>query len=173
MLLILLQVAVPLLLFMAVARPSYSWVLKGLQTTAAAAYLVAVHRAGLWLDLPWWTVWLLWAFFGIAILRGLRSQPSGKRVRWQHHTALFVWSVLAFGAGGMAMEALLGGVPPQGLVVDLADPLLPGRYMIVNGGSNSLVNAHFETLHPKTPRQALYRGQSYGVDIVGLYSRAG
>ena len=169
MLLLLLQVAAPLLLFIAVAVPCRSRILKGVQTIAAASYLVAVHRAGLWLDLPSWTVWLLWMSFGLAILWGLTSQPSGKRGRWQQNSALVVWCVVALGSGWLAIEAILGGIPPQAPVVDLANPLPPGRYMVVNGGSNSLVNAHFETLHPKTRRQALYRGQSYGVDVVGLY----
>jgi murein DD-endopeptidase MepM/ murein hydrolase activator NlpD len=59
--------------------------------------------------------------------------------------------------------------PPDG-VVALDFPLGPGTYLVVNGGNHSLINAHLGTLEGERFRP--YRGQSYGVDLVGL-DRAG
>ena len=53
-------------------------------------------------------------------------------------------------------------------VVNLAFPLEPGRYLVVNGGSNMSTNAHLETLNTELPRYRAWRGQSYGVDLVAL-----
>ena len=53
-------------------------------------------------------------------------------------------------------------------VVNLAFPLEPGRYLVVNGGSNVSTNAHLETLDAGVPRYRAWRGQSYGVDLVEL-----
>ncbi len=48
------------------------------------------------------------------------------------------------------------------------NPLEPGRYLVVNGGSNSSTNAHLETLDASVPRYRAWRGQSYGVDLVAV-----
>ena len=48
----------------------------------------------------------------------------------------------------------------------LAFPLMDGTFQIVNGGSNSLLNAHFATLEGERFRP--FRGQSYAVDIVQI-----
>jgi hypothetical protein len=52
--------------------------------------------------------------------------------------------------------------------VDLAFPLQGGTYLIVNGGSDLSINAHMKTLDAKVPRFRVWRGQSYGVDIVKI-----
>ena len=57
---------------------------------------------------------------------------------------------------------------PAAGVVNLAFPLEPGRYLVVNGGSNSSTNAHLETQDPEVPRYRAWLEQSYGVDIVAL-----
>jgi hypothetical protein len=53
-------------------------------------------------------------------------------------------------------------------VVNLAFPLAPGRYLVVNGGSAFSTNVHLFTLEASEPRFREWRGQSYGVDLVKL-----
>jgi hypothetical protein len=64
--------------------------------------------------------------------------------------------------------ALHSRTPPPGPVVNLAFPLAPGRYLVVNGGSDLSTNAHLFTLGASEPRFRDWRGQSYGVDLVQL-----
>ena len=52
--------------------------------------------------------------------------------------------------------------------MNLALPLEPGRYLVLNGGNNNSTNAHSETLDAGVPHYRTWRGQSYGVDIVAL-----
>jgi len=64
--------------------------------------------------------------------------------------------------------ALHSRIPPPLPVVNLAFPLAPGRYLVVNGGSDFGTNAHLVTLDAGEPRFRDWRGQSYGVDLVQL-----
>jgi hypothetical protein len=48
--------------------------------------------------------------------------------------------------------ALHSRTPPPLPVVNLAFPLGPGRYLVVNGGSDFSTNAHLETLDASEPR---------------------
>ena len=43
-------------------------------------------------------------------------------------------------------------------VVNLAFPLEPGRYLVVNGGSNISTHANLETLDAEVPRYRAWRG---------------
>lgn len=168
MLLLIVQLLVPLLLIALLAIPARSWTPKLIQAAAGFLYLAAVHLAGLWLELPWWTPWVLWALYGLALAvalrRGCRASQAHKRA-WLVNAA---WVAGAVGAGWLCATALLSRVPPEGPIVDVSSPLPPGRYVVVNGGSRGLTDSHLETLRPRTARQAAYRGQSYGIDIAGL-----
>jgi hypothetical protein len=55
---------------------------------------------------------------------------------------------------------------PAGEAVDLAFPLRGGTFVVANGGSSALVNAHVAALDD--PRFAPVRGQSSAVDIVAV-----
>jgi hypothetical protein len=57
---------------------------------------------------------------------------------------------------------------PQARVAKLTFPLEPGRYLVVNGGSNLSTNAHLKTLDASESRFREWRGQSYGVDLVKM-----
>ncbi len=57
---------------------------------------------------------------------------------------------------------------PGPAIVNLAIPLKPGRYLVVNGGSESRTNAFWETLNIAVPRYRAQRGLSYGVDLVAI-----
>src|SRR5690606_19571704 len=85
--------------------------------------------------------------------------------------------------GGVALFLLVGGygvhalvqarlaerLPDDAPVVDLAPPLGPGRYLVVNGGASALLNAHRASLRPDAPARLLpYRGNGHAVDLVGI-----
>jgi len=74
--------------------------------------------------------------------------------------------------GGMSMYgsviALFSRIITGARLVDLAFPLVPGRYLVVNGGRNGGTNAHLETLDASVPRYRMWRGQSYRVDLVAV-----
>ena len=63
-------------------------------------------------------------------------------------------AVLLLGIVGLA----LAGRRPPGDPVDLAFPLGSGSYLVVDGGSQTLINAHLGTLERE--RLAPHRGQS-------------
>jgi hypothetical protein len=168
----LVQAAVPvaLILWMALASPrSASGFL--LQFATSAACLWAAALLGLWLVPPWWAPWGFGAGLVAAAWLGLhRRRPfastlprtPGAWVVAALFTALGVSS-----AYGMVTAWRSRTVPPLP-VVNLAFPLEPGRYLVVNGGSDSSTNAHLETLDASVPRFPDWRGQSYGVDLVRL-----
>ena len=66
---------------------------------------------------------------------------------------------------GIIGLALAGRRPPLE-PIDVAFPVASGTYLVVNGGSQVLINAHVSTLEGE--RFAAYRGQSYGVDLVRI-----
>lgn len=167
---LLLQLAIPLGLLVRLAfgrhRSRAAWLFEGV---LVATYLLAISAAGMWLALPW-TLSLLWLLlFPLALLRSLRGfgarpalpvGPGG----W---TGAGARGALAGAATLLALYAVSGRRPPDGLAVDLSFPLERGTFQVVNGGSVELVNAHLATLGDEERFRA-WRGQSYGVDIVAL-----
>jgi len=158
-----------LILWMSLAPPR-NLVGFCMQFVASAACLWAAALLGIWLVPPWWAPYGFGAGLLAAALLGLhRRRPFA--------TSLPVtpgaWVVAA-------LFAVLGGVAAYGIVigsrsrtvptavVDLAFPLGPGHYLVVNGGSDFQTNAHLETLDAGEPRYRDWRGQSYGVDLVQL-----
>jgi hypothetical protein len=163
-----LQLAIPLLLVGWFARSGnasiFQWLAKA---TIVLLYLGAVHVAGLWLLLPWYTAAVFVTSAGaIALLklRHVRRLPwQAPRVAWflvvaGGIIATFAVAVLAAGAQGRRV--------PQEQVVDLQFPLRHGVYYVVGGGSVELLNPHLMTL--TAARFRAYRGQSYGVDLLKL-----
>ena len=133
----------------------------------AATYVGAIGIAGLWLVLPWW---LPLAYGAVLVW------TTTRRMRRGHHMAdppLRVWSLVVtvvIGAVGVfplgiVGLALAGRQSPRD-PVNLRFPLENGSYLVVNGGSQALINAHLGTLEGE--RFAPYRGQSYGVDLVRI-----
>lgn len=161
-------VAVGLLAWLAFGRPESrtEWLLRpGL----VAGYLTATGVGGLWLILPWYTPVIYAGLFLAALLRSQRQ--------WE--------SLPDFPGGplGIAGPAMIGALlvltvalasyilsgwrtPPD--AVELSFPLRNGTYLVVNGGGNELINAHYKTLEGERLRP--WRGQSYGVDIEKLNS---
>ncbi len=157
-----------------------AWLALGRHATTArfvvvaalvATYVVAIGIAGLWLVLPWW---LPFAYGAVAVwtiarrLRGNRRghevNPPRPRVVWGRAVTVLIGglTMLLVGIVGMALASRR----PPGDSVDLTLPLGSGTYLVVNGGSQALTNAHLGTLEGE--RFAPYRGQSHGVDLVRI-----
>lgn len=132
------------------------------------AWLSAVTLAGFWFVLPRWVPWI---YAAAGVWFGARS--------WRRHRVCLTWpgrdegrpriAVIVLAAMGcMALwgEALVARVPPSGTAIDLAFPLAGGHFVVANGGSRTVVNAHLAT--PQDPRYAPVRGQAHAVDIVAV-----
>lgn len=164
---LLLQVVVPvgLLLWLVFARPSgyTAWLLA---VALVAGYVRLIAVAGLWLMLP---PLLSTAYVVVLVVGGAVSLRRVQARTWAPSGARAVVGVVVRGAALALVAALLlhanrARRPPAGEIVDLAFPLHNGTYLVVNGGSVELLNAHLATLERERARP--YRGQSHGVDLV-------
>ena len=166
------QFALPLALILwigfAAPRSTFGFCI---QFAATAAGLGVIALLGIWLLPPWWAPYGFAAGLLVATWVGLRRRrpfASSPPVTWSAWlvTALFVALGLASAYGvGIALRSRT--LPPE-TAVNLAFPLGPGNYLVVNGGSGISTNAHLMTLDASVPRFRAWRGQSYGVDIVQL-----
>ena len=135
--------------------------------TLVATYVLAIGIAGLWLVLPWWLPFGYGAVIVWTIARRLRGGAQ-RRQRPRAISGLVV--TVLIGAVAVVLQGIVGlaltGRRPPADLIDLAFPLGSGTYLVVNGGSQALINAHLGTLEGE--RFAPYRGQSYGVDLVRI-----
>ena len=162
-----LQLVLPLAAVVSLARAKFAS-RAGLLAGAAliGACLGAVATAGFWFVLPRWLVWITFgAWAGVAAsawrrVRGRGFWPPQRSARLR----IVVVAVAALGGLALCAEALLARRIPPVEVVELEFPLRDGRFVVANGGSRALVNAHLDTLDD--PRFAPVRGQSYALDIV-------
>ena len=166
------QLALPLILIgWLLWRPARSSVGFLLQALGSFSALAVMALQGIWLLPPWWVIYLFAGTLGgTAWLAWRRIQPfsSPAPTTWSAWTVLIFFSVLGVTSTyGVAIAWQSRTAPDAGLV-NLAFPLQPGRYLVVNGGMNISTNAHLETLDARFPRYRAWRGQSYGVDLVGL-----
>jgi len=164
----LIQLALPLTLLLWLAfRHAHHKLVLLFQIVGTAAILLALHLAGLWIMLPWWTPWVYWALFVIALWRG-RSAPTRSAIVAADFAQIIFWAgVVGFGVW-ISGQALRARTPPPGEFAALATPLPIGRYYVANGGSQEILNAHLETLPRATISQRNYWGQSFGVDITAM-----
>jgi hypothetical protein len=170
----------PLLSQLIVPVSLLAWLAFGRHATKArsmvvaalvATYVVAIGIAGLWLVLPWWLPFAYGAVGVWTIARGLRG---GDHRSQRHRTVRGVVATVLIGVVAGFLLVIVGlavaGWRPPGEPIDLAFPLRSGTYLVVNGGSQVLINAHLRTLEGE--RFTAYRGQSHGVDLVRI-NRAG
>ena len=165
------QAAVPvaLILWMAFAPPRSA---SGfcIQFAASAACLWAAALLGIWLVPPWWAPWGFGAcLLAASVVTLRRCHPFASPLpatpgAWA--VAVVFTTLGVASACGIIIAGRSRDVPPE--AVNLAFPLGPGRYLVVNGGSGASTNAHLETLDASVPRLRDWRGQSYGVDLVQL-----
>lgn len=129
----------------------------------ALALLLPWALLDVWLPPAWGVAWLLLALRGGWHAR-LRPAPAG----WRAWVPRLAAAGLLLGGCVLVGLALAGRRPPEGPVVELASPLGPGRYAVVQGGGNGLLNAHLRTLDSALPRYRAWRGQSLALDVVAL-----
>jgi hypothetical protein len=145
-------------------RSIAQWLMK---TTLVVGYLVAVHSAGLWIVLPWYTALLFIAALAAVVLLQI---PAVRMLPWRAARpswfSIVVRVSLAVVTIAVLTIAIRGRRPPVETVVDLDFPLRDGVYYIAGGGSVELLNSHLMTL--TEGRFRAFRGQSYGVDILKL-----
>jgi murein DD-endopeptidase MepM/ murein hydrolase activator NlpD len=98
----------------------------------------------------------------VRLLRRLHKRsPTG--LRWTV-AEIGVSLIGIIGAILLVLPAYHGRTVPD-VAIDLAMPLGPGRYLVINGGATPAINAHFYTLDQESA--ADFRGQSYAIDIIG------
>lgn len=168
---ILIQVVLPLMaLAWLLLFPGKSLAGLILQAAATALLLVGVALVMPWWLLPWWLPWLylLGWLAGLAVLSGRGSLPRAFWPRGRQWALLLVAGALTVPGGWLVVNGLAGRLPADVAVVDLDNPLGPGRYMVAHGGSTELINGHMKTLNTSVPRFADWRGQSRAVDLVGI-----
>jgi hypothetical protein len=147
------------------ASSRLAWVLR---LVLVSLYLLLVAWTGLWLVLPWYTPLAYAALWPFAVIgsarrsRGLRRYPRESRAVAGAVALAAAAAVVAV----LCLRVVVARRAPAG-AVDLAFPLRRGSYLVVNGGNSRLINAHLETL-AADERFRRWRGQSYGVDLVGL-----
>lgn len=138
-----------------------------LRSVGLVLFCVLLVPVGIWAFPPWWTPYLF------VVLALLASVVATRKFRATHAPAGAVRRVgeivLAAVVSVVALVGLLAvvqgrQVPPE--AVDIAFPLEPGRYLVVNGGHHALINPHFMTL--RDPQYAEYRGQSFAVDMIAV-----
>ena len=174
---ILLQLLIPVLLLLWLGlRPAPSRLGFGLQVLGTGLALFALARVGLWALPPWWTPWLLGGIWAALVGRRLvlrtRVAPEAPVHLFPRGAAGWAGVVVALALallGGAAVGATMRArtLPPV-QVVDIPNPMGPGRYLVAHGGFRALTNGHLMTLDTSVPRFADWRGQSYAVDLMGI-----
>ena len=162
------QLVVPVSLLAWLAFGGYATTARSMAIAMlVTTYLAAIWIAGLWLVLPWWLSVVygavaMWAF--AHRLRDRRRWTSGQRTVRGRAAAMAIGALALLLAGitGLALAGRRLPLEP----VEMMFPLSGGTYLVVNGGSQALINAHVSTLDGE--RFAPYRGQSYGIDIVRI-----
>ena len=167
-----LQLVLPLVFVLWIAlAPPRSLLGFWIQFLATATGLLAAGLTGLWLLPPWWAPYAFGALLLLATVLGLRRRrPFDTRLPF----SVMGWAGAVFFVvlGGFATyQAALpiaGRSLPSATVANLAFPLEEGTYLVVNGGYDISINAHMATLDLLVPQLQVWRGQSYGVDIVKI-----
>ena len=174
------SVWLPLVSQLAIPVALLAWVAFGHHATKArltvvvalaAIYSVAIYIAGLWLVLPWWLPFLYGAAGAWAMahrLRGGRAAAPRRLGAWNRVVTALIGTLAAIVL--VVVGVALASRRPSAEPVDVMFPLETGTYLVLNGGSRLLTNAHLGTLEGE--RFAPYRGQSHGVDLVRI-NRAG
>ena len=166
------QFALPLILIgWLVWVPARSGLGFVVQVFGSVAALAVMALQGIWLVPPWWAPFVFAVALGVAARLGrrrIRPFSSAVPLTWGAWVVVVLFVALGAASTYGTVVALRSRAAPTAGAVNMAFPLEPGRYLVVNGGSNSSTNAHLETLDAAVPRYRAWRGQSYGVDIVAL-----
>lgn len=167
------QIALPLVLLGWLSVfPARSAAGLVLQALACASMLLALAVVAMWGILLWWLPWLYGAVFAIIVIWRLSQHRHAARASWP--TGARAWIGVAVSLALMATGAWYTALgwsartPPDLRVIDLSNPFGAGHYVVAQGGSQLLVNGHLRTLDTGVERYADWRGQSYGIDFLGI-----
>lgn len=137
-----------------------------LRTAAIGLVLAYTAVAGLWLFPPWWTPHALSLALLLASFRHWLRYPRSPRRRIMRTSAELIVSAATIFAASLLLLPTVQGRNSPDAAIDLDMPLGPGRYLVISGGAAAEINSHYQTLG--LGRTADYRGQSRGVDIIGI-----
>jgi Peptidase family M23 len=167
----LLQIGLPLALIAWLAIwPQTSRLGITLQIAASIMLLVAVSAAGVWTFIPIWTPYLLGAMLLMAIIKTAWHWRKASAPTAAKSWIAMVFSGLILGAALVGQyKAYAGRTVPGGPTIRLNRPLDGTDLRVANGGANTMINAHADTLDLDVPRHRDWVGQSYGIDIVALH----
>jgi hypothetical protein len=172
--LLLAQLVVPaLLVAWLVVRPPRSALGLAAQIAGSLLILTASIRAALWLFPPWWTPYAAIVLIGATVVgHASRSTWTSTRPRgalgW---TGVALFASLGALGGFVLLEVRAARrIPDSAHAVELAFPLAAGSYVVMNGGSVELLNAHRASARDDAPERMRreYRGNGYAVDVVAV-----
>jgi murein DD-endopeptidase MepM/ murein hydrolase activator NlpD len=170
--LLVLQIVLPLALIGWLAfAPQRSKLGFAVQAVAVVLALLALWREGVWIVPPWWTTFLYAALAAAAVLANAkRAWTSAPRLphRFSAWTGVTAATLLSVYAAAELVRTEAASRPPAGRLFDLAMPLGPGDYLILNGGANLSTNAHADALDQSQPAHRAWWGTGYGVDFVAI-----
>jgi hypothetical protein len=167
--LLLVQLLLPLALIAWLGwRPLRSRAGMAMQIASVALHVLAIAIIGLWTLLPWWVPYGLGLMLLAVVAPGVRATGRPRLpVSLPEWISCGVFALLGCSTAWLAGIAMMGRAAPTSDVVALGFPLGPGRYLVANGGNSVLVNAHLKT-NDGDPRFRKWRGQSHGVDLIGI-----
>lgn len=161
------QVAAPIgLILLNAVIPTASMAGWTLRWAAILLLVLYASLAGIWLFPPWWTPM---AYATLTLVLAYRQFRHLTRRAHARSAARFVeigGGLIALAAAIVLLTPAIQGRTAPEVAIDLSMPLGPGRYLVISGGSTLTLNAHLQTLN--IDRAAAFRGQSYGLDIIGI-----
>jgi murein DD-endopeptidase MepM/ murein hydrolase activator NlpD len=166
-----LQTVVPLALIAWIALvPQRSVVGFWMQALSTGIGIVALALTGILLFPPWWTPWGFGLLLIFAIIIALRRGAQGviepqRAVDW---IVTIGFAAFAWFAADQTRLAYAAARMPHGATIDLASPLGAGRYLVINGGATTELNAHADALDQSILTHRAFYGTAYGVDIVAI-----
>ncbi len=166
-----LQLILPLALIAWIAvAPQRSVVGFWTQAAATGLGLIALSFGGVLLVPPYWGPWAFGLLLIVALVFALRRRSP--LTVWPRSIAGWIgltgFVAFALFAADQIRLAYLGAQVPAGASIDLASPLGEGRYLVVNGGATTVVNAHADALDQSIPAHRAFHGTAYGVDFVAI-----
>jgi hypothetical protein len=138
--------------------------------TGSVVLLLSLIQVGLWLFPPWWTPHVAAGIVTLAAMgQVMRTPRKASPTGWLAWTAVAAFGAVAVVGMRLALVARAAASPPPGAqVIDLAWPLGEGRFLVVNGGNDRVLNAHQQSLDPTIVRLRPWRGNGHAVDLIAV-----
>lgn len=171
LILYILQAVVPLALIAWIAiAPQRSIIGFWTQAVSIGIGIMALSLTGILLFPPWWAPLVFGALLVLIVIIALRRQrPSSVKpcgtAAWIITTGFVAFALFA---ANQLRLAYAGAQVPTGPIISLASPLGGGRYLVINGGATTAVNAHADALNQSIVAHRAYWGTAYGVDFVAI-----